>query len=118
MRTYLWKARSVTGESQSGEMTAASEQEVVGQLRRRRLIVISVRTKPRDITIPFGNRIRAKDRIHFTRQFATMINAGLPLVRSLDILAQQQTRPAVGTFWHSSKRAPRWGTRSARCFGM
>jgi type IV pilus assembly protein PilC len=70
----LWKARSVTGESQSGEMTATSEQEVVGQLRRRRLIVISVKTKPRDIAIPFGNRIRAKDRIHFT---------------------QQQTRPAV-----------------------
>lgn len=113
MRTYLWKARSVTGESQSGEMTAASEQEVVGQLRRRRLIVVSVRTKPREIAIPFGNRIRAKDRIHFTRQFATMINAGLPLVRSLDILAQQQTRPVVGDQIRSLLRDVESGTTLA-----
>lgn len=113
MRTYLWKARSVTGDSQSGEMTATSEQEVIGQLRRRRLIVISVKTKPREISLPFRTRIRAKDRIHFTRQFATMINAGLPLVRSLDILAEQQTRPAVAEQIRSLLRDVESGTTLA-----
>jgi type IV pilus assembly protein PilC len=90
MPVYVYKARTVGGESQSGEMNAATEADVVGQLRRRRLVVVSVKEKPKEISLSIGRRIKTKDLVLFTRQFATMINAGLPLVQSLDILAAQQ----------------------------
>ncbi|HET6362439.1 MAG TPA: type II secretion system F family protein [Gemmatimonadota bacterium] len=90
MPIYTYKARTVGGESQSGEITASTEADVVGQLRRRRLVVVSVKEKPKDIKFSIGGRVKTKDLVLFTRQFATMINAGLPLVQSLDILATQQ----------------------------
>jgi type IV pilus assembly protein PilC len=71
-------------------MTASTEADVVGQLRRRRLVVVSVREKPKELKLSFGGKAKTKDLVLFTRQFATMINAGLPLVQSLDILANQQ----------------------------
>jgi type IV pilus assembly protein PilC len=89
MTDYVWRARTLQGEVQTGELEAENEGAVVGQLRRRRLIVLSVRPKPKDIKISFGERVGIKDLVIFTRQFATMINAGLPLVQSLDILGQQ-----------------------------
>ncbi|HUP00038.1 MAG TPA: type II secretion system F family protein [Gemmatimonadota bacterium] len=95
MQTFVYKARTTGGENQSGEITATSEAEVVGQLRRRRLVVLSVKPKPREFNISFGKGVKTKDIVHFTRQFATMINAGLPLVQSLDILASQQSKPKV-----------------------
>ena len=90
MPLYVYKARTVAGESQSGEINASTEADVVGQLRRRRLVVVSVKEKPKEIKLSFGRKVKTKDLVLFTRQFATMINAGLPLVQSLDILAAQQ----------------------------
>ena len=90
MPVWVYKARTVGGESQTGEVSAANEADVVGQLRRRRLVVVSVREKPKEIKLSFGRKVKTKDLVLFTRQFATMINAGLPLVQSLDILASQQ----------------------------
>jgi type IV pilus assembly protein PilC len=90
MPVFTYRARTVGGENQSGEITATTEADVVGQLRRRRLVVVSVKEKPKDIKFSFGGRVKTKDLVLFTRQFATMINAGLPLVQSLDILATQQ----------------------------
>ena len=95
MQTFVYKVRTPGGESQSGEITASNEAEVVGQLRRRRLVVLSVKPKPKEIKISLRKGVKTKDLVHFTRQFATMINAGLPLVQSLDILASQQTKPKV-----------------------
>jgi type IV pilus assembly protein PilC len=95
MPVYTYKARTVGGETQSGEMTASTEADVVGLLRRRRLVVTQVKEKPKDIKFSIGRGIKTKDLVVFTRQFATMINAGLPLVQSLDILATQQTKPKV-----------------------
>jgi type IV pilus assembly protein PilC len=89
MSEYVWRARTVQGEIQTGELEAESEGAVVGQLRKRRLIVLSVRPKPKDIKLSLGERVGIKDIVIFTRQFATMINAGLPLVQALTILAEQ-----------------------------
>ncbi len=55
----------------------------------RRLIPVSVREKEAGISFTFGTGIKTRDIVIFTRQFATMINSGLPLVQSLDILAEQ-----------------------------
>jgi type IV pilus assembly protein PilC len=95
MPTYLYKARALNGESTQGELNAPTEADVVGHLRKRRMVVVSVREKPKEVSISFGKRVKTKDLVHFTRQFATMINAGLPLVQSLDILASQQPKPKV-----------------------
>ncbi len=92
MAEYMWRARTIQGDVQTGELEAESEGAVVGQLRKRRLVVLSVRPKPKDIKFSFGERVGIKDLVIFTRQFATMINAGLPLVQSLDILGQQTVK--------------------------
>jgi type IV pilus assembly protein PilC len=91
----VYKARTVGGENHSGELNAATEADVVGQLRRRRLVVVTVREKPKELKLSFGRKVKTKDLVLFTRQFATMINAGLPLVQSLDILATQQPNKRV-----------------------
>ena len=95
MPTYMYKARTLNGENTQGEVNAATESEVVGHLRKRRLVVVSVKEKPKEVSISLGKRVKTKDLVLFTRQFATMINAGLPLVQSLDILASQQSKPQV-----------------------
>jgi type IV pilus assembly protein PilC len=88
----LWKGRTVAGEVQTGELTLDNQDEVLGALRKKRIIITSVREKPRDIkfTLPkIGSGVSTRDLAIFTRQFATMINAGLPLVQCLDILSKQ-----------------------------
>lgn len=95
MQAFLYKARGADGSSQSGEILAASEAEAMGQLRRRRLSVVSVRPKPRSFELSLRKGASTKDLVVFTRQFATMISAGLPLVQSLDTLSAQQSKPKV-----------------------
>jgi type IV pilus assembly protein PilC len=72
-------------------MEAVNREAVVARLRSQQVIATAVRTKPKDITIPgFGTKVSERDIVVFTRQFATMIDAGLPLVQCLEILASQQ----------------------------
>jgi type IV pilus assembly protein PilC len=89
MPTFAYSARALNGEIQSGEIELPTREEVVGWLVRQRLRPISVNTKARDINIQFGTGIKTREVVIFTRQFSTMINAGLPLVQSLTILAEQ-----------------------------
>jgi type IV pilus assembly protein PilC len=93
--TYTWKGRTPTGEILSGDYLAENKQELLNHLRKRKIIITHVREKPKDINISFGfkNRISVKDLGVFTRQFATMINAGLPMVQCLDILSSQLEKP-------------------------
>jgi type IV pilus assembly protein PilC len=81
----------VAGENVGGELTVKSRNDVLSHLRKKKIIVTSVRPKPKEVNIklPFGSGLTTKDQAIFTRQFATMINAGLPLVQCLDILSRQ-----------------------------
>jgi len=92
---YLWKGRTPTGEVVSGEFECEDKQELINHLRKRKIIITSIRHKPKDIQLNFGmkNKITVKDLGVFTRQFATMINAGLPMVQCLDILSSQLEKP-------------------------
>ncbi|UCF06754.1 MAG: type II secretion system F family protein [bacterium] len=94
--TYIWKGRTPTGEILSGEYLAESKQELLSYLRKRKIIITHIRHKPKEIDLNFGfkNRITTRDLGVFTRQFATMINAGLPMVQCLDILSSQLEKPA------------------------
>ncbi len=91
MTTYQWRGRTAGGENVSGELAASNRGELLAQLRKKKIVVTSVRQKAKEINIklPFGDKIGTKDLAVFTRQFATMINAGLPLVQCLDILSRQ-----------------------------
>jgi type IV pilus assembly protein PilC len=91
MAVFVFTGRTRAGQTITGEMEAANREAVVARLRSQQVIATAVRTKPRDITIPgFGNKVSEKEIVVFTRQFATMIDAGLPLVQCLEILASQQ----------------------------
>jgi type IV pilus assembly protein PilC len=89
MPVFAYSARSANGDLTSGEIDLPSRDEVVGYLVRQRLRPVSVNAKAKDINIQFGTGIKTREVVIFTRQFATMINSGLPLVQSLTILAEQ-----------------------------
>jgi type IV pilus assembly protein PilC len=90
MPMFEYTARSQTGQIQKGQMDVASKDDVSSYLRKNRLILVSVREAPKQIKLSMGGpRVKTRDVVIFTRQFATMINAGLPLVQSLNILAAQ-----------------------------
>jgi type IV pilus assembly protein PilC len=97
MPTFVWKGRSVAGDAQFGELEAARQEEALELLRRKKILVTSVRQKAGFRLPSFGGvSVSTKDLAIFTRQFATMISAGLPLVQCLDILARQASKPAFG----------------------
>jgi type IV pilus assembly protein PilC len=92
MPTFAYVGRTRGGQTISGEMEAPNREAVAAQLRKQQVLATSVRQKARDIEIQiFGlGGVKEKDIAVFTRQFATMIDAGLPLVQCLEILAAQQ----------------------------
>ena len=90
MPMYEYTARNqTTGQIMKGTQEAPNREEVTKYLRKNKLAVVTIREQPKEIKLKFGGGIKTRDIVIFTRQFATMINAGLPLVQSLDILAQQ-----------------------------
>ncbi len=91
---FQWSGKTRAGALESGEITAGSKEEVISQLRKRSIVATSVTKKKKEAAparMPFGlgGKVKDKDVIIFTRQFSTMIDAGLPLVQALDILAGQ-----------------------------
>src|SRR5829696_3407055 len=90
MPMFEYTARAQNGQIQKGQLDAASKDDVGAHLRKNRLILVSVREAPKQMKLSMGGqRVKTRDVVIFTRQFATMINAGLPLVQSLNILAAQ-----------------------------
>jgi type IV pilus assembly protein PilC len=90
MPTFEYTARSQTGQIQKGQLDVSTKDDVSAYLRKNRLILVSVREAPKQIKFSMGGpKVKTRDIVIFTRQFATMINAGLPLVQSLNILASQ-----------------------------
>jgi type IV pilus assembly protein PilC len=95
MTEWVYTARTVQGETRRDEVEMPSREDVIAHLRQQRLVPVSIREKPQEITFTLGGGISTKDIVVFTRQFATMINAGLPLVQALDVLARQADSEAL-----------------------
>ena len=96
MPVYAYEGRTTAGKLLRGDMEAPSREAVINRLRAQRIqpVVERIRERgkglDRDISIPgFGGKVKQTDVVIFTRQLATMIDAGLPLVQILDILASQ-----------------------------
>jgi type IV pilus assembly protein PilC len=96
---FQWSGKTVRGTVESGEMTAGTREEVITLLRRRNITatVVTEKTKKGILEkFSFGGKVKDKDIVIFTRQFATMIDAGLPLVQALDILSLQVENKTLG----------------------
>jgi type IV pilus assembly protein PilC len=89
MAKFQWEATTRTGEKRRGAMEADTQQQVEARLRGDGLTVERVKKEAAQFQITFGSGVGHKDLQIFTRQLATMIDAGLPLVQCLDILAAQ-----------------------------
>ena len=87
MAAYLWEARARSGELKTGVMEAESLEAVEQRLQTQLLVPTNVRKQPKELTLPFGTGVKTTDVVIFTRMFATMIDAGLPIVQCLEILA-------------------------------
>ena len=97
MTKFAWEGKNRGGGPVSGEIEAPSEAFVLAQLRREQIAPLKIRKKGSDlgIRLPWTGekKVGGKEMAIFTRQFATMIDAGLPLVQCLDILGLQQENP-------------------------
>jgi type IV pilus assembly protein PilC len=93
MPVFIWEGTTRKDEVKKGEMEAVDELAARGLLRRQGFKSIEVRKKQKDIAeyLPFlTGRVKEKNIVVFCRIFSTMINAGLPLIQCLDLLAQQE----------------------------
>ena len=107
MPVFKYKGKTLQGKEIEGEITGDSKELVMAELRRQAVIPTQIKKKPTEININIpglGPKIKEKDRIIFTRQFSTMIDAGLPLVQSLDILGQQTENPELAKYIKDIKR--------------
>ncbi|GAB5544813.1 MAG: type II secretion system F family protein [Sandaracinaceae bacterium] len=89
MAEFVYEAKARTGETKKGVMEAESVEAVQNRLKAQNLNPVKVKKKPKEINIQFGSPVSEKELVVFVRQFATMIDAGLPLVQCLEILAAQ-----------------------------
>ncbi len=93
MPIFLWEGTTKKGEIKKGELEAADEAAIRGMMRRQGFTSLKVKTKPKDLMeyLPFlQQKVKEKDVVVFARIFSTMINAGLPLIQCLDLLAAQE----------------------------
>jgi type IV pilus assembly protein PilC len=98
MPVYLWEGKTPRGNIQKGAMEAVNEAAVKSALRGQKIKVTKVKAKPKDLleNISFLQpKVTGKNLAVFTRQFATMIDAGLPLIQGLDILGAQEPNPTL-----------------------
>jgi type IV pilus assembly protein PilC len=94
MEAFKYEAKTSSGGVKKGVVQAASRDEAMSMLRQQGVRATKVTTKSKDIEIKlpgFGGSVKESEIVIFTRQFSTMIDAGLPLVQCLDILAAQAT---------------------------
>lgn len=91
MPVFTYKGTNRAGSSVAGEMAASSKNELQSLLRRQQITPTKMSEKGKEFNLPtFGGGVKAKELAIFTRQFSVMIDAGLPLVQCLEILASQQ----------------------------
>ncbi len=114
VRMYRWEGRTRGGILHKGEIEADTRDEAIATLRQQHIVVTTIKPKPKDLTLPgFGGKVSEKDLVLFTRQFSTMIDAGLPLVQCLDILSKQAENKTFATAIVEIKKEVEGGTTFA-----
>lgn len=112
--TFKWAGKTLRGEAKSGEMTANSRDEVISNLRKQGILpTVITETAPKKLFGPGKQKITDKDIVVFTRQFATMFSAGIPIVQGLDIMAKQAENKTLGAVIAQIKADVETGTTLA-----
>jgi type IV pilus assembly protein PilC len=98
MPVYQWSGKNTRGIVETGEITTSTKEEAVANLSRKNITptLITEKEKKPLFGLSLGGRVKDKDIVVFTRQFSTMIDAGLPLVQALDILSEQVENKTLG----------------------
>jgi type IV pilus assembly protein PilC len=98
MPIFIWEGRTRNGDVRKGELEADNEQALATILRQQQITLAKAKKKSAGfaLNLQFGSGVKTKDLVVFTRQFATMIDAGLPLVQCLDILGSTTDNPRFG----------------------
>jgi type IV pilus assembly protein PilC len=111
MPTFLWEGKTAQGKTMKGDIEAPNIEAVFTALRERRIRPVANRIREkntgldRQINIPgFGESVKPKDISLFTRQFAIMIDAGLPIVQCLEILTEQSSSKLLRNTIHTIKK--------------
>jgi type IV pilus assembly protein PilC len=101
MPTYRYVARDQDGKGVSGKMAADNESMIIAELRKRSLIIVSIDEEKNSAIKPGvpkapkgGKKIKSEDIVVFTRQFATMVDAGIPILQALDAMTEQAANPS------------------------
>jgi type IV pilus assembly protein PilC len=94
MSEFVWEARARSGELRKGVMDADDEPAVQARLRSQQLMPTKIKKKSKGFNLSIGTGVDLKEVVTFTRLFATMIDAGLPIVQCLDILCNQTDNKA------------------------
>lgn len=117
MPIYEYKGKTLGGKQIQGELKAKNRSDLERMLRSNRILVTSASKKPSQIQIRFGTGIKKLDISRFTRQFATMISAGLPMVQCLEILATQMESPEFRKIITKVKEAVQSGSTLSDALG-
>ena len=120
MPIYLWKATTRSGEKKSGELEAVTADVVAIHLKNMGFAPGKVKEKPKSLgeIFPFlAPKVTIKDLVIFTRQFAVMVDAGLPLVQCLQILADQTDHPTLKSVLRAVKHDVESGSTFAEALG-
>jgi type IV pilus assembly protein PilC len=111
MAKFQWEGTTRTGETRQGVMEAASEDAVQARLRGEQITPRRIRkAAERQLKLSLGSGVKVKDLLIFTRQLATMIDAGLPLVQCLDILGTQSENKAFARVLQNVKNSVESGS--------
>ena len=120
MTVYLWKGKNPKKKTIKGEMEAENVEQVRANLLRRKITATSIKKKPKDLfeNISFLQpKVTEQDVIIFSRQFSTMIDAGLPLLQCLEILHTQQENPTFKKILKEIKNSVETGDTFADSLG-
>lgn len=109
MAEFVWEARARSGELRKGVMDADDESNVQARLRAQQLMPTKIKKKGAAFNLQFGSGVDLKDLVTFTRLFATMIDAGLPIVQCLDILCNQTDNKIFGNVLRDVKASVEQG---------
>jgi type IV pilus assembly protein PilC len=116
MPIYVWKGINSQGVKRKGEVESPDQAAALAHVKRLRIQNISIKEKPKDLLENFAffkPKVTGKDIVVFTRQLSTMIDAGLPLIQSLEILAKQQENSTFKRVLTAIKRDVETGTTIA-----
>jgi type IV pilus assembly protein PilC len=100
MPFFLYKAQNAQGNIFEGQIEAKDKADAESLLRRKRLVIQTLKRKPIEINFKLGTGIKSKDVARFTRMFSSMCSAGLPMLQCLNILEEQNDNPALKEVVH------------------